>query len=258
MATWKKVIVSGSNANLATVQVDNLTSGYAVIGGGTGNLSPRAISGSGAILADGGSGISLSGSFSGSFTGIASTASYVASSNVYGPYGSNSILSSSYAVTASYAMAAAAPNSLSNGEGITAFTFNGGTPGITVSVSGAADLTQNAITKWDNTANKFANSSLTDDGTNITGTTSIRLTGTSSSLTGSFTGSFTGTGNIAGTSSWASNAVTASYVTGSIFNSSNPVLSASYALSSSYSINAGTATQVANSLTQGALVNTFT
>jgi hypothetical protein len=34
----------------------------------------------------------------------ASTASYVTASNVYGPYGSNSIISSSYAVTASYAM----------------------------------------------------------------------------------------------------------------------------------------------------------
>lgn len=39
-----------------------------------------------------------------SLQGTASTASFVTSSNVYGPYGSNSILSASYAVTASYAM----------------------------------------------------------------------------------------------------------------------------------------------------------
>ena len=42
------------------------------------------------------------GSFSGSFIGTADTASFVTASNVYGPYGSNSIISASYAVTASY------------------------------------------------------------------------------------------------------------------------------------------------------------
>ena len=56
-----------------------------------------------------------SGSFSGSFVGdgsqltgitasIASTASYISSSNVDGPYGFDSIVSSSYAITASYAL----------------------------------------------------------------------------------------------------------------------------------------------------------
>jgi hypothetical protein len=44
------------------------------------------------------------------------------------------------------------------------------------------------------------------------------------------------TGSLFGTSSWSSNAVTASYVTGSIYTSANPALSASYALSSSYSV----------------------
>jgi hypothetical protein len=34
MANWKKVIVSGSTANLASLQVDDLTSGQVVIGGG--------------------------------------------------------------------------------------------------------------------------------------------------------------------------------------------------------------------------------
>jgi hypothetical protein len=38
---------------------------------------------------------------------FASTASFVTASNVYGPYGSNSILSSSYALTASYALTSA-------------------------------------------------------------------------------------------------------------------------------------------------------
>jgi hypothetical protein len=71
MAEWKKVIVSGSTANLANVQVDGLTSGQVVIGGGTaGNLTTTAINGTGNIVATtGATGVSMSGSFSGSFFG---------------------------------------------------------------------------------------------------------------------------------------------------------------------------------------------
>jgi hypothetical protein len=135
MASWKKVIVSGSTANLAALQVDNLTSGSVVIGGGAvSNLTVRTINGTGNIVATtGATGLSASGSFSGSFLGnltstlananqanvvgydistgtfsyqgtgsfTAATASYVTASNVYGPFGSNSILSDSNAVTAS-------------------------------------------------------------------------------------------------------------------------------------------------------------
>jgi hypothetical protein len=70
MATWKKVIVSGSTANLAELQVDNLTSGQVVIGGGTSNLSTTAINGAGNIVATtNATGLVHSGSFSGSFQG---------------------------------------------------------------------------------------------------------------------------------------------------------------------------------------------
>jgi hypothetical protein len=70
MATWKKVIVSGSAAELSALQVDNLTSGQVVIGGGAGNLSTTAVNGTGNILATtGATGVSISGSFSGSFFG---------------------------------------------------------------------------------------------------------------------------------------------------------------------------------------------
>ena len=51
------------------------------------------------------------------------------------------------------------------------------------------------------------------------------------SNTGSFTGSFTG--NLIGT------ATTASYISGSVFTSTNPALSASYALTASYAMNGG-------------------
>lgn len=82
MAVWKKIIVSGSSANLANVQVDSLSSG--VVTGASGNLTTTQVNGTGHILATtGASGSVLSGSFSGSFegdgsglTGIASTLSF--------------------------------------------------------------------------------------------------------------------------------------------------------------------------------------
>jgi hypothetical protein len=162
MATWKKVIVSGSTANLAALQVDNLTSGQVVIGGGTaGNLSTTAINGSGNIVGTtGATGLVHSGSFSGSFQG-----NFVGTTNL--------------------------PD-LTESTGITAFIYDGATTA-TVAVSGASTLSSNNITKWTGTA--FANSSLTDNGTAITGASSIQLTGASSNLSGSFSGSFQGNGS---------------------------------------------------------------
>jgi hypothetical protein len=160
MATWKKVIVSGSAANLATLQVDNLTSGV-VTGNGTSALTTTAINGTGNIAATtGATGLVHSGSFSGSFQG-----NFVGTTNL--------------------------PD-LTQGTGITAFTYDGAATA-TVAVSGASALSTNNITKWTGTA--FANSSLTDNGTTITGATSLQLTGANSSLTGSFTGSFAGNGS---------------------------------------------------------------
>lgn len=81
MATWKKVIVSGSAANLASLQVDNLTSGSVVIGGGSGNLSTTAINGTGNIVATtNATNLVHSGSFSGSFVGNGAGLSGVAAS----------------------------------------------------------------------------------------------------------------------------------------------------------------------------------
>jgi hypothetical protein len=161
MAEWKKVIVSGSTANLAALQVDNLTSGQVVIGGGASNLSTTAINGTGNIVATtGATGLVASGSFSGSFQG-----NFVGTTNL--------------------------PD-LTQGAGITAFTYDGATTA-TVAVSGASALSSNNISKWTGAA--FANSSLTDNGTAITGTTSIQLTGANSNLSGSFSGSFQGDGS---------------------------------------------------------------
>ena len=236
MASWKKVIVSGSNANLTALSVDNLTSGSVVIGGGTSDLTTTAINGTGNILATtGASGVSISGSFSGSFqgnfVGTAATASFVTASGVFGPYGANSVISASHAVVASSSI-----GTLTFGEGLTSGTYNG-SGNTTLTVSGAAQLTNNAITKWNNTDNKFVVSSLTDDGTIVSGGSSIQLSGSASSLTGSFSGSFIGNG------SGLTGLATTLQVSGSNY-SGQPFTSGSVALTSQGLIIQGTQNEV--------------
>ena len=226
MATWKKIIVSGSTANLAALSVDNLTSGSVVIGGGTGNLTTVAINGTGSIVATtAATGLSHSGSFSGSFygalIGTATTASYVNGNIFTGTNIASSASYATYATSASYVVGGGLTSqSLSNSTGITSFSFNGASAA-TVAVSGASSLSTNAITKWTGAA--FANSSLTDNGTAITGTTSLQLTGANSSLTGSFSGSFygtsVGTSSYATTSSYALFATSASQAQNSVSSS---------------------------------------
>jgi len=186
MAVWKKVIVSGSSANLAALSVDNLTSGSVVIGGGSGNLFVQAINGTGNIVATtGATGLSQSGSFSGSFqgsfSGLINSASYALSAS----YAVNATTASfainattaSYALnalTASYALRANSAsyadkatqtlNVLTLGTGLIGTSFNG-SAAVTAAISGAAALTTNLVPKWTGTG--FANSNITDTGTQV-------------------------------------------------------------------------------------------
>jgi hypothetical protein len=163
MATWKKIIVSGSNAHLAQITSSVLTPTNLVLAGTGGALQDSGLTLTGGVLSVGANSITstgansvLTGSFSGSFVGTTNL-----------------------------------PD-LTQGAGIVPFTYDGsGTA--TVAVSGASALNTNAITKWNGAA--FVNSSLTDNGTVISGTTSIQLTGASSILSGSFSGSFQGDGS---------------------------------------------------------------
>jgi hypothetical protein len=166
MATWKKVIVSGSNAHLAQITSSVLTSNNLVSAGTGGALQNSGLTLSGNVLNIGANSITstgassvLTGSFSGSFFGTLST-------NL--------------------------PD-LTQGAGITAFTYDGSAPA-TVAISGAAALSTNNMTRWSGAA--FVNSSLTDTGTVVSGASSVQLTGANSALTGSFTGSFTGVTNL--------------------------------------------------------------
>lgn len=154
---------------------------------------------SGALIVTGS--INSSAGFTGSLLGTSSwsinsvTSSFVTGSNVYGPFGSNSVQSASYSVTSSNALTAS-------------YVLN---------VPQTFPYTGSAI---------------------ITG--SLIVTGSVTSTTG-FTGS------LLGSSSWAQNSITSSYVTGSIFNSSNLALSSSYAISSSLSVSSSYAVSAVTS-----------
>lgn len=90
------------------------------------------------------------------------------------------------------------PSALTQGAGIQAFSFDGSTAK-TVTIKTGSAFADDVILKWDSTDSQFQSSSLTDNQLNntITGlvSTSIQLTGTNSVLTGSFTGSFKGDGS---------------------------------------------------------------
>jgi hypothetical protein len=166
MATWKKIIVSGSNAHLSQITSSVLTDTNLVMAGTGGALKNSNLTlsggslniGSNSLVSTGASSV-LTGSFSGTFVGTTNLPDLI------------------------------------QGAGIVPFTYDGATTA-TVAVSGAAALSNNAVTKWNGAA--FVNSSLTDNGTTISGTTSLQLTGANSSLSGSFSGSHVGTANLIG------------------------------------------------------------
>jgi hypothetical protein len=96
MAEWKKIIVSGSDAHLASVTASNLTNDNILVAGTGGALESSGITYDGVTLALGSSAINssgtstvLTGSFSGSFTGDGTgltglTADSVAFTNITG------------------------------------------------------------------------------------------------------------------------------------------------------------------------------
>jgi len=176
MATWKKVIVSGSAGEFTSITSSVLTNDNLVIAGVNGALENSGITYNGTTLNAGAASITatgansqLSGSFSGSFFGNGAGLTGVPATGI--------VLSP-----------------LTNSTGIAPFTYSGSVAQ-SIAISGAAQLTNNAVTKWNSADGKFVNSSLSDNGTAITGTTSLQLTGASSNLSGSFSGAFQGDGS---------------------------------------------------------------
>jgi hypothetical protein len=174
------------------------------------------------------------GSFSGSFIGsLQGTASWANSASI--------AISSSFATTASYAMNAG--TTVDTGSFVTTSSFNAFTQSINTATSSfvlnsqtssmlvpyvLTSVTSSMLAPYvqNNQTSSFVQNSQTSSFV----TTSSFNSFTSSYNTGSFSGSFTG--NLIGT------ATTASYISGSVFTSTNPALSASYALTSSFATTA--------------------
>jgi hypothetical protein len=255
MATWKKVIVSGSTANLSALQVDNLTSGSVVIGGGANNLTTTAINGTGTIVATtGASGLSHSGSFSGSFqgsfTGLITSASFATSASY--------ALSASFASTASYVLQAVSASYAPN-----IYNSDGTLTGNRILNLGGNDLTISASIGGDVTI--ISNPSFTVGITGLPQQSSPSLlfyNSTNGQLTYNTTASFTASQAISASfatsasravsASRADTAATASYVlqavSASFATSASYALSASFASTASFVQTAQTASYVLNAV----------
>lgn len=162
-AAWKKVIVSGSSAELASLNVNNklVTSASLQISNAAGSVINQISSSFDATFLSG----SFSGSHYGDFTGSA-TGSFVGSGALRGDFSGSftgsAILSGQF--SGSFSGSATLP-SLTESTGIVPFTYSGSLPA-TIAISGAAALTTNLLPKW--TGAGFSNSNITDSGTLVT------------------------------------------------------------------------------------------
>jgi hypothetical protein len=243
MATWKKIIVSGSNAELNKLNV---------------GTNQQISSSAGSTF--------LSGSFSGSFEGTlksalanttqpnivgydtttglfsyqgtgsftAATASYVTASNVYGPYGASSVLSASFAVTAAFANNVPATSSYALQALSASFASTASSAySATIATSASYVSGSNVVgTVASATSASYANNASTADSA-TTATTASYVAGTN--VVGAVT--------TANTASYVLNAVSASFATNA--NTASFVLNA---VSSSFATNASTASFVLNAV----------
>jgi hypothetical protein len=280
MATWKKVIVSGSAANLLSLQVDNLLNGV-VTGSANGTLGIQAINGTGNIVATtNATGLVHSGSFSGSFVGNGSGLSGVAASfpvtektnivtadkffiqnsvglgSEYVTYGNllTDLAGTNLAVESSDSLTLA--STITGLTSVSATSFTGSFTGSLVgALTGTASYASNAnlLDGLDSTA--FAVLSAANNFTNnqtITGTLTVSPSSNTELQvlsTGVKIGNVIGDIHSITGSVRVSGSVTATNFTGSILGTASY---ASQALTASFATNSTTATQVANSLTAGA------
>lgn len=137
----------------------------------------------------------------------AATASNVTASNVYGPFGSNSVISASHAASASHALNGGV-TSIIAGSGI---SISSATGNVTITNTGGGG---GGSPGGSNTQIQYNNSST------FGGVPTLTYDGSLLKATGSFTGSFTGT--LIGTSSWSLYPIG---VTGSSLYSTSPITS---------------------------------
>ena len=165
MPTWKKVIVSGSSAELANVNIDNAlrVSGSIAVSTAAGVITQQISSSRAGTFLTGSFSGSHYGDFTGSFTG-----SHFGSANLQGQFtgsfSGSANLNGSFTGSFSGSIVGGMPP-LTQGVGIVPFTYSG-SAAATVAVSGAAALTTNLLPKW--TGAGFSNSNITDNGTLVT------------------------------------------------------------------------------------------
>ena len=193
MANWKKVIVSGSQAQLNQLSVDtsvnitgSLVASSSVYLRGLTNSNQANI-----VSIDAATG-QLYYQGTGSFT--ATTASYILSSGVDGPSGMNSILSASYAATGDGTFSGSFSGSFAgDGAGLTNVPASG-IVGLQLNQIGSGSVTASIAPNLGfrvNTNSQITGSLIVSSNINSEG--NVVATGANSSLTGSFTGSFAGT-----------------------------------------------------------------
>ena len=182
MATWKKIIVSGSQAELAGITGSLLTNDKLLFAKNDGAVTSTAID----VNANGHLDGIFSGSFSGSFTGdlvgnasTATSASHALNADVAisasHAVNADAAISASHAVNADVAISASrattaetadkVANSLTDGNGIADFTFDGSSAAsVAVQVSGSTltvDADGVAVNASGITTNEIANDSVT-------------------------------------------------------------------------------------------------
>ena len=164
MPTWKKVIVSGSSAELANVNIDNAlrVSGSIAVSTAAGVITQQISSSRAGTFLTG----SFSGSHYGDFTGSFSGAHFGTASlsgQFTGSFSGSANLNGSF--TGSFSGSIGSMPPLTQGVGIVTFTYSGSSAQ-TVAIQGAASLTTNLLPKWNGTG--FSNSNITDNGTLVT------------------------------------------------------------------------------------------
>jgi hypothetical protein len=199
-----------------------------IVGYGTGEDDRRTamyVQGSNVFMAGGLTvGSTITGNLSGNATTAttAITSSYITSSNVFGPFGGNSILSASFAVSSSRAISSSFAQTASFAPAYLPLT--GGTINGDVIVNGTASIAflnvtyESASVIYSSGSNQFGDA--TNDTQTLIGT--VIVSG-SQQITGSLNVSQGITGSLFGTASYANYALTASYsnnlqISGSINN----------------------------------------
>lgn len=232
MATWKKIIVSGSSAELSALKVDNLTSGSVVIGGGsTSNLGVRSINGTGDILATtGATGVSISGSFSGSFSGTVEGGTVVGTVTAADTASKVTVTDTTTGTGPYYPLfVAGTSGAQSSLVDSTTFTYNATTNTLTVTSSFATSASRAALADSATsagsattalTASKVANPLTLSDGF-------VAIVGTKSYDGSAATTIGIGSGNLISTSSNAVNVNTSSLSVNQIVKMGNNTLSGS-------------------------------